>query len=100
MQTTIPAHLISTYQLLQCAFLQGIDEQEYLPLLSILYEEMSDRSLAHVIAEFTERGYHTVLNDVYRVGAAEIPLLEKEVLAGVKQKLSHCDYEKWLIGDC
>ncbi|WP_414586678.1 DUF3349 domain-containing protein [Scytonema sp. PCC 10023] len=100
MQKTIPAHLVSTYQLLQCAFPQGIEEQEYIPLLSILYEQMSDRGLAQVIAEFTDREYHAVLNDVYRVGAAlpfPLPSEIEEVLNSVKQKLIRCDYEKWLI---
>jgi len=96
MQKTIPAHLISTYQLLQCAFPQGIEDQEYLPLLSILYEQMSDRSLAQVIAEFTGREYHTALNDVYRVGAAET-LRVGEVVDSINQKLMRCDYEKWLL---
>ena len=95
MQKTIPAHLVSTYQLLQAAFPQGIEDQEYLPLLSILYEQMSDRSLAQVIAEFTGREYHTVLNDVYRVGAAETGV--GEVVGSVNQKLMRCDYEKWLL---
>jgi hypothetical protein len=100
MQKTIPAHLVSTYQLLQCAFPQGIEEQEYIPLLSILYEQMSDRALAQVIAEFTAREYHAVLNDVYRVGAAlpfPLPPEIEEVLNSVKQKLIRCNYEKWLI---
>ena len=98
MQKTIPAHLVSTYQLLQCAFPQGIEEQEYLPLLSILYEQMSDRSLAQAIAEFTGRDYQIVLNDVYRVGTAEtFPSKGEEVLNSIKQKLMCCDYEKWLI---
>ncbi|MBV9387098.1 MAG: DUF3349 domain-containing protein [Chroococcidiopsidaceae cyanobacterium CP_BM_ER_R8_30] len=98
MQRTIPAHLVSTYQLLQRAFPQGIEEQEYLPLLSILYEEMSDRSLAQVIAEFTGKEYPAVLNDVYRVGAAEaFSSRVEEVLKSVKQKLICCDYEKWLL---
>lgn len=98
MQKTIPAHLVSTYQLLECAFPQGIAEQEYLPLLSILYEQMSDRSLAQVIAEFTGREYHAVLNDVYRVGATKtFPFEVEEILNSVKQKLIGCDYEKWLI---
>ena len=96
MQKTIPAHLVSTYQLLQCAFPQGIEEQEYLPLLSILYEQMSDRSLAQVIAEFTGREYHAALNDVYRVGAAEASKVG-EVVDSVNQKLMRCDYEKWLV---
>lgn len=98
MQKTIPAHLVKTYQLLQCAFPQGIEEQEYLPLLSILYEQMSDRSLAQVIAEFTGKEYPAALNDVYRVGAAEtFPSRVEEVLNSVKQKLMCCDYGKWLI---
>ncbi|NJM71412.1 MAG: DUF3349 domain-containing protein [Scytonema sp. RU_4_4] len=100
MQQTIPAHLVSTYHLLQCAFPQGIEEQEYIPLLSILYEQMSDRGLAQVIAEFTAREYHAVLNDVYRVGAAgnfPLPSELEEVLNSVKQKLIRCDYQKWLI---
>ncbi len=96
MQKTIPAHLVSTYQLLQCAFPQGIEDQEYLPLLSILYEQMSDRSLAQVIAEFTGREYHAVLNDVYRVGAVET-LRVGEVVDSVNQKLMRCNYEKWLL---
>ncbi|MCU0534364.1 MAG: DUF3349 domain-containing protein [Hydrococcus sp. Prado102] len=98
MQKTIPAHLVSTYQLLQCAFPQGIEEREYLPLLSILYKEMSDRCLAQVIAEFTEKEYPAVLNDVYRVGAAEtFSSAVEEVLDSVKQKLIRCDYDKWLL---
>ncbi|OUL33414.1 DUF3349 domain-containing protein [Nostoc sp. 106C] len=98
MQKTIPAHLVSTYHLLECAFPQGIAEQEYIPLLSILCENMSNRSLARVIAEFTGKEYYAVLNDVFRVGALNIfPSEVEEVLNSVKQKLIHCDYEKWLI---
>ncbi len=98
MQTTIPAHLMSTYQLLQCAFPQGIEESEYLPLLSILYKEMSDRSLAQVIAEWMGREYYAVLNDVYRVGAADLcPLVSQGELDHVKQQLIQCGYEMWLL---
>lgn len=97
MQKTIPTHLVSTYQLLQCAFPQGINEQFYLPLLSILYEEMSDRNLAQVIAEFTGRDYHAVLNDVYRVVAT--PTFSPELIEAVQQKLMGCNYEEWLAGE-
>jgi hypothetical protein len=97
MQKTIPAHLVSTYQLLQCAFPEGIEQHEYAPLLFILYEEMSDRSLAQAVAEFMEREYHAVLNDVCRVASAQALTSEIEVLDHVKQKLSRCDYEKWLL---
>ncbi|QZZ20446.1 DUF3349 domain-containing protein [Leptothermofonsia sichuanensis E412] len=98
MQKTISAHLVSNYQLLQCASPEGIEEQEYFPLLPILYEQMSDRSLAQVIAEFTGKEYPTFLNDVYRVGAAGVlSSVVEEVLDSVKQKLIYCDYEKWLL---
>jgi hypothetical protein len=97
MQRTIPTHLASTYKLLQCTFPQGISDEFYLPLLSILYEEMSDRNLAEVISEFTRRDYHTVLNDVYRVAA--IPISSPELVEFVRQKLTNCNYEKWLVED-
>lgn len=97
MQKTIPAHLASTYHLIQCAFTQGIDEQMYFPLLSTLYEHMSDRSLAQVIAEYTGKNYHIVLNDVYQVGT--MGAFSSEVIDFVKQKLMSCDYEKWLADE-
>ncbi|MBH8566292.1 DUF3349 domain-containing protein [Nostoc sp. CENA67] len=97
MQKTIPAYLASTYNLIGCAFPEGIDEQRYWALLSILYENMSDRSLAQVIAEYTEKDYHVVLNDVYRVGS--MTNLSSEVIDSVKQKLISCDYEKWLADE-
>lgn len=98
MQKTIPFHLVSTYHLLECAFPDGIEEQEYLPLLSILYEQMSDRSLASAIANFTGKEYYAVLNDVYLVGSAQTMTSEvAEVLSSIRQKLIRCDYEKWLL---
>jgi hypothetical protein len=96
MQKTIPSHLVSTYQLLQCAFPQGIEPQEYLPLLSILYEQMSDRTLAQVIAELTGKEYSVVLNDIYDVGSNTLPIDIKTALPSVQQKLMHCNYENWL----
>ncbi|ALF52363.1 MAG: DUF3349 domain-containing protein [Nostoc sp. TH1S01] len=94
MQKTISPHLVSTYQLLQCAFPQGIEDRQYLPLLSILYEHLSDRSLAQVVAEYTGKNYYVVLNDVYRVGTMET--FSSEVIDSIKQILMNCNYEKWL----
>src|SRR5689334_16883250 len=97
MQKTIPAYLASTYNLIECAFPEGIDEQRYWALLSILYKNMSDRSLAQVIAEYTGKDYYVVLNDVYRVGS--MTDFSSEVIDSVKQKLMNCDYEKWLANE-
>lgn len=80
--------------MLECAFPNGIDEEDYLPLLAVLYDEMSDRTLARVIADFTGRDYFVVLNDVYRVGVTEaLPL---EVANSIKPKLVSCGYQNWL----
>jgi hypothetical protein len=97
MQKTIPTHLVSTYQLLKCAFPQGFSEPFYLPLLSILHEEMSDRNLAQVMAEFAGREYHAVLNDVYQ--AASTSTFSPELIEAVRQKLMDCNYEEWLVGE-
>ncbi|MBE9008966.1 DUF3349 domain-containing protein [Pseudanabaenaceae cyanobacterium LEGE 13415] len=94
MQKTIPAYLASTYQLLQSAFPQGIENQDYLPLLVLLHDQMSDRSLAQVIAEFVGRDYPAVLNDVYGINAASVA---RESLENVKQKLIRGGYENWLL---
>jgi hypothetical protein len=98
MQKTIPAHLASTYQLIQCAFPHGIDNQMYFPLLRILYEHMSDRNLAQVISEYSGKDYYGVLNDIYGVG--ELGTVLPEGIDSVKQKLMNCNYyENWLAGE-
>jgi hypothetical protein len=96
MLKTIPAELATTYQLLQSAFPHGIGEQEYFPLLTILYAQMSDRSLAQVIADYTGREYHAVLNDVYCVGSAVAPTRDENLLNRLQQKLNDSGYAQWL----
>ncbi|ACC82421.1 DUF3349 domain-containing protein [Nostoc punctiforme] len=83
--------------MIQCGFPQGIDDRGYLPLLSILYTNMSDRSLAQVVAEYAGKDYHILLNDVYRVGS--MTSFSNEVIDSVKQKLISCNYEKWLADE-
>lgn len=93
MQVTIASHLQSTYQLIKCAFPNGIESQVYLPLLALLYDEMSDRNLAEVVACYTGKDYGVVLNDMYRV-STDIP--SAEAITKVKQRLLACGYEDWL----
>jgi hypothetical protein len=94
MQVTIAPHLQSTYQLIKSAFPNGIESQVYLPLLALLYDEMSDRNLAEVLAYYTGKDYGVVLNDVYRVKSTDIPIAE--AITKVKQRLLACGYEDWL----
>ncbi|QJB45563.1 DUF3349 domain-containing protein [Dolichospermum flos-aquae] len=94
MQITISPHLQSTYKLIQCAFPKGIEPQNYLPLLALLSEEMSDRNLAEVVAYYSGKDYSVVLNDVYRVQSINIPT--SEAIANLKKRLLICGYEQWL----
>lgn len=94
MQGTIAPYLLSTYQMINCAFPDGIQSEAYLPLLALLYDEMSDRNLAEVVAHYTGKDYGVVLNDVYRVRSTDVPNLE--AIAKVRQRLLPCGYEEWL----
>jgi Protein of unknown function (DUF3349) len=94
MQTTLPLHLRSTYKLIQGAFPNGIEPGAYLPLLALLYEDMSDRNLAEVIAHCTGRDYELVLNDIYRAVSTAQP--EPEAITEVKQRLQKFGYTEWL----
>jgi hypothetical protein len=94
MQKTIPVHLASTHKLIECAFSQGINESWYLPLLSILHENLSDRSLSQVIANITGKDYHQVLNDVY--GLDSIDAYPPDVINMLIDKLEVCGYTKWI----
>ncbi len=94
MQLTIAPYLLSTYKLIECAFPNGIETQDYLPLLALLYDEISDRNLAEVVAHYTGKHYGVVLNDVYRVQSTDVPT--PEAIDKVKQCLLACSYEEWL----
>ncbi|MEH1933577.1 MAG: DUF3349 domain-containing protein [Nostoc sp.] len=94
MQITIAPYLLSTYKLIQCAFPNGIETQDYFPLLALLDDEMSDRNLAEVVAHHTTKHYGIVLNDVYRVRTTDVP--KAEAIDKLKQHLLVCGYEEWL----
>lgn len=94
MQIKIPPHLQSTYKLIQCAFPNGIEAEDYEPLLALLSEEISDRNLAAVISYYVDKEYSVVLNDVYRVQSIDIP--KTEAIDNLKKHLFSCGYQQWL----
>ncbi|MBD2500548.1 DUF3349 domain-containing protein [Anabaena azotica] len=94
MQLIIPPHLQNTYKLIQCAFPNRIEVEDYEPLVALLSEEISDRNLAKVIAYYLGKEYSVVLNDVYRVQSINIP--KAEVIDNLKIKLHSCGYQEWL----
>ncbi len=84
----------STEELITKAFPDGIEAKFYLPLLTILEPELSDRNLASVIATVTGKEYSQVLNDIYKVKSE--PFEDDLLLTETKSLLDACGYQQWL----
>lgn len=93
-ETFNSSHYESTYQLLNCAFPDGVSEAEYWPLLGVLHQWMSFRPIAEILAGFTGKDYIYCLNDVMGFGIDPWP--SDEAIQNVIEKLRICGYEDWL----
>lgn len=93
-EQTIPAVLRHTYRLLSDTFPGKIEKEDYLPVLFLLGQGMSHRSIAEVVSLFTGKEVAIVLNDVYR---ALMPgnVLEKDI-DRVRIWLQKNGYQAWL----
>lgn len=92
-KTEIPDYLESTYKMITAAYPNGIDESRYLPLISLLYEYMSDRNLAEVISFCTGKDSDVVLNDVYRSQSTD--KVNDDEIESVRQELLSFGFEEW-----
>jgi hypothetical protein len=90
----LPEHLRATYNLLQSAFPHGLAPESYMPLLTLLGDELSDRNLAEVMACAFEVDHEHALNDIYRARSTDAP--SAEAVEKLKQTLLPYGYEKWL----
>lgn len=93
-QLTIPNELRSTYTMIRCTFPQGISQNDYLPLLAVLCEQMSFRQAAAVIALLQGGTYVQYLNDAYAALSHVGP--DVASVERVKQALVPCGYQAWL----
>ncbi|OJH38635.1 DUF3349 domain-containing protein [Cystobacter ferrugineus] len=89
----IPPHLASTVKLIRSAFSEGIPQDEYLPLLAVLYPFMADENLAEVASMLTGRDRGATLNDVYAAGAGVG--FSQEAVARVKNRLEAVGLDEW-----
>jgi hypothetical protein len=89
----LPVHR-STVEMLRAAFPNGVPEDAYLPLLALLHECMSFRSIATVVSHCTGKSYITVYHDVMGAISAEGP--DAKALAPVKKLLQRHGYDAWL----
>ena len=98
----LPDELVSTYNMLKCAFPDGLqrDSEHYLVIIAHLLPVMSFRACALVVAYFcgnrTFTGYTNALHDGYTAANvhAKGELVTK--FEEVKQRLMACDYQMWL----
>lgn len=88
-ETSIPPHLIDVYNVLACAFPESIKEEEYIPLINILYQWMSFRAIATVLAKVSQRSYIEIYNDAS--GHQTFPV-DPEQVEKVLNKLLDCKY--------
>jgi predicted RNase H-like HicB family nuclease len=97
MRKNIPDSLFSTLTLLKSAYPFGIPSKAYLPLLRLLYEDMSDRNLAWVVGKLIGKADTQVLNDIYK--AATLVEFKAPEVEHVRTVLAQHGYERWLKSD-
>lgn len=81
--------------MLSTAFSGGVSEHDYVPLLTLLVEEMSLKNVAEVLSYFEEREWGTVYNDALGVAAGELNAEETDRSRVVKLLETH-GYRRWL----
>lgn len=92
----IPEHLISTVSLIKKAYPDGIQNHEYLAILSILYEHISDRNLADGISLATGKDSSVVYNDILGLSQAKSDI---SIICVVMDKLKRAGLQAWIDED-
>jgi hypothetical protein len=89
--------LRGTEAMIRAAFPNGVPEHAYLPLLVLLHECMSFRSIATVVSHCTDKSYITVYHDVMGAVSHEGP--DATALEPVKKLLQRHGYDEWLASE-
>jgi hypothetical protein len=77
--STVPPHLVSTYELVRRAYGPVIPDEAVLPVMRVLYDHLSDRNLADMFEALLPGARSSWLNEVLR--AAQLGLEDPGVLA-------------------
>jgi hypothetical protein len=93
MQHEIPQSLHSTVRLLERSYPEGLSEDMLLPVLRLLYDELSDRNLALVASQVACLDPSIALNKVYE--AAALDMHDPRVQAAAARLKQH-GYDAWL----
>ncbi len=88
----LPDYTDDILKVLICAFPDGVPEEEYWPLLSILHTTMSFWVIADVLSVVAHKDRSEVYNDASGFGVDPLP--PEEAVDKVRQKLIHCGNAK------
>lgn len=98
---TTPAELheslLDTFNMLTKAYPDGINERDYFPILALLYEFFSDRSLANIISNITKKDPDLVLNDIYASVSTKKP--SDTEMQSIKTYLNKYDFSSICTDD-
>lgn len=90
---SVPSYLQDIYEVLRCAFPEGVSDEEYWPVLSILHQVMSFWTIADVLSVLSNKDRSEVYNDASGFGLDPAPPTTE--VEKVKHKLNTCGYEEW-----
>jgi hypothetical protein len=94
---TLPPYLVETADMIRAAFPDGVSDEAYRPLLALLLEGMSFRTLATVVSYCTGESYYKVYNDVLGIESPGAPPpSELPAYGPVAAALRQHGYDEWL----
>lgn len=94
---SIPTHLQSTVDLLNRAFGDIIEYDDYLALLAVLGEHMCEENIGITVAHQFGRHAAEVTNDLAKVQSTQPP--PTDALQAVRSRLEKVGLEDWLKED-
>ncbi|TDL50426.1 DUF3349 domain-containing protein [Paenibacillus dendritiformis] len=70
-------------------------DEDYFPLISLLYEYMSDRNLAKVISSITGKDIAITINDIQKSVSVNLASDEVIININIRAKLLRHGFEEW-----
>jgi hypothetical protein len=84
-----------TLQLFNCVFPNGLGTEDMYPLMYLLKDDMSFRSVASIVGALINQDYTLLLTSAYHAaGSSYRP--DPAAVAEIRDKLSKCGYDEWL----
>ena len=89
----VPDYLKKTVIMIQTAFPERVNKEQYFSLLYLLYDYMCDENLAIVMSYITGEKSATVTNDIWGVNQRTI---ESSYLLDTKNRLMKSGFASWV----